>query len=83
MCPIIKEEFYGMCFDFFDHSLCIQSINESYITLVTNVHKPSKVSDFKSISLLNSSIKLITKILANRLQKVILQVIHQNQYGFQ
>jgi hypothetical protein len=64
-CPIIKEEFYGMCFDFFDHSLCIQSINGSYITLVTKVPKPSKVSDFRSISLLNSSIKLITKILAN------------------
>jgi hypothetical protein len=21
--PVIKEEFYGMCFDFFDHSFCI------------------------------------------------------------
>jgi hypothetical protein len=80
--PVIKEEFYGMCFDFFDHSLCIQSINGSYITLVPKVPNPAKVSDFRPISLLNSSIKLITKILANRLQKVILQVIHQNQYGF-
>jgi hypothetical protein len=77
--PTIKEEFYGMCFDFFDHFLCIQSINGSYITMVPN---PSKVSDFKPISVLNYSIKLITEILANRLQKVILQVIHQNQYGF-
>jgi hypothetical protein len=31
--------------------------------------------------MLNSSIKLITKILANRLQTVILRLIHQNQYG--
>jgi hypothetical protein len=30
---------------------------------------------------LNSSVKLITKILANRLHSVILQVIYQNQYG--
>jgi hypothetical protein len=71
-----------MCFDFYNNSLCIHSINESYITLVPKITNPSKVSDFRPISLLNSSIKLIIKILANRLQKVILQVIHQNQYGF-
>jgi hypothetical protein len=36
----------------------------------------------RPISLLNCSIKLITKILANRLQLVILQLVQQNQYGF-
>jgi hypothetical protein len=71
-----------MCFNFFDRSLCIQSINGSYMALVPKIPNPSKVSDFMPISLLNFSIKLITKILANRLQKVILQVIHQNQYRF-
>jgi hypothetical protein len=40
------------------------------------------MSDFRSISLLNSTVKLITKLLANRLQEVILKAIHQNQYGF-
>ena len=32
--------------------------------------------------MLNSSIKIITKLLANRLQKVIKRLIHKNQYGF-
>jgi hypothetical protein len=41
-------------------------------------------NDLKPISLLNSSVKLklITKILADRLQKVMTELIHQNQYGF-
>jgi hypothetical protein len=40
------------------------------------------VTDFRPISLLNSSIKLITKILENMLHEVIIQIIHHNQYGF-
>jgi hypothetical protein len=34
------------------------------------------------ISLLNSSNKLITKVLASILQSMILKIVHQNQYGF-
>ena len=40
------------------------------------------MNDFRPISLLNSSIKLLTKLLAERLQKIILQLLHGNQYGF-
>jgi hypothetical protein len=32
--------------------------------------------------LLNNSVKLITKLLANRLQLVLQSLIHKNQYGF-
>jgi hypothetical protein len=71
-----------MCIGFYENSICLQSINGPYITLVPKVQNPATVNDFRPISLLNSSIKIITKILANILQKVILQLIHQNQYGF-
>ena len=40
------------------------------------------VNDFCPISLLNCSIKLLTKILAERLQRIILLLLHANQYGF-
>jgi hypothetical protein len=79
---VISRDFYELCQGFFHNNICLQSINGSYIVLVQKIDNPSRVGDFRPISLLNSSIKLITKILANRLQKVILRVIHQNQYGF-
>ena len=80
--PIIKESFYTLCDDFFAGNLDLESINNSFITLVPKVNNPEIVNDFRPISLLNTSIKLLTKILAERLQAIILQIIHANQYGF-
>ena len=79
---IVKEDFYRLCEDFFEGHLDLESINYSYITLVPKVNNPEGVNDFRPISLLNSSIKILTKLLADRLQLVILELIHANQYGF-
>lgn len=79
---IVKEDFYSLCEGFFFENICLQSINGSHITLIPKKDDPVKVSDYRSISLLNNSIKLITKLLANRLQKVLSSLIHKNQYGF-
>jgi hypothetical protein len=79
---VIYQEIYNMFSGFFDNYICLQSINRSYITLVPKVQNPTTINDFRPKSLMNSSIKIITKMLANRLHKVILQLIHQNQYGF-
>ena len=40
------------------------------------------MNDYRPITLLNCCLKLITKLLANRLQKVILRIVDKNQYGF-
>ena len=80
--PIIKTDFYNLCNHFFDSSLCLRSINSSHITLIPKVDNPSSISDYRPISLLNSFVKLITKLLANRLQPLITGIVHKNQYGF-
>lgn len=80
--PLIKDEFYQLCNDFFDGIVNLESINSSYITLVPKINNPVSINDFRPISLLNSSIKLLTKILAERLQSLILKLLHANQYGF-
>ena len=62
--------------------LNLESINEGFITLIPKVRSPETVSDFRSITLLNYCLKILTKLLANRLQKLILKIVHRNQYGF-
>jgi hypothetical protein len=71
-----------LCIDFYNHAVDLRSINHSYITLVPKVDNPERVTDFRLISLINSAPKLVAKLLANRLQKVAIQVVHENQYGF-
>ena len=54
--PLIKEDFYALCQDFYDCNINLESINNSYITLVPKVPTPETVNDFRPISLLNCSI---------------------------
>jgi hypothetical protein len=79
---IIRGDMYKLCQDFFHHRANLKSINHSFITLVPKKDNPESVNDFRPISLLNSSIKLISKLLANRLQSIALKIVHENQYGF-
>lgn len=74
---IIKHGFYNLCKAFQHNNLCLQSINSSFITLIPKVESPLHAFDFRPISLLNISLKLVTKLLANRLQRVIKQIIHK------
>ena len=75
---IIKKDFIQLCKDFHAGQVSLQSINGSFITL----NPPESVNDFRPISLTNTCLKFLTKIIANRLQKVICGTIHVNQYGF-
>jgi hypothetical protein len=80
--PIIKNDIYQLCLDFFTHSGNIQCINNAFITLVPKVNNPTSINDYRLISLINCITKIITKLMGNRLQKVIIPLIHQNQYEF-
>lgn len=75
---LIKQDFYRLCEDFYNGNICLRSINSSFITLIPKVDGSICVNDFRPISLLNSSVKIITKLLANRLQPVITSLVHKN-----
>jgi hypothetical protein len=79
---IVKVDFYRLSNSFYESISDLRCLNGSFITLVLKPGSPSTVTDYWPISLLGCPIKLINKLLANWLQKVITSLIHVNQYGF-
>lgn len=79
---IIKTDFSRLLLDFSRLNTNLSSIDSSIIALIPKKSNPEIVDAYRPISLLNYSLKCITKILSTRLQAVILQIVHQNQYGF-
>jgi hypothetical protein len=79
---LISQDFYDLCDQFYHDDVCLRSVNGSFIVLILKKENAQLVGDFRPISLLNSSMKIITKLLANRMQTLMTSLVHKNQYGF-
>jgi hypothetical protein len=64
--PIIREDIYELCLDFFNDIVDLQAINNSFITLVPKVNSPVSVNDFRPISLINCVVKIIARLLLDK-----------------
>lgn len=62
--------------------ISLDCLNNSLFTLIPKKLTPESVNDFCPISLINWVLRVLTKILAKRLQKWVLLLVHRNQYGF-
>ena len=60
----------------------LRAINHTYITLIPKTQSPTNVTEFCPISLCNVVYKLIAKVLANRLKKILPSIISETQSAF-
>lgn len=58
------------------------TLNETFICLKPKVASPQKITEFRPISLCNVVYKSISKVLANRLKKILKEVIDESQSAF-
>ena len=79
---IVGIDVKNMVLNVLNTNASLHDINDTYITLVPKVNMPSKMKDFRPISLSNVAYKLISKVLANRLKSVLPQIISENQNAF-
>lgn len=79
---LILLEFKTLCEQFCLGSINLQPINNSFITPILKKNDSETINDYRPILFLNCSIKLLTNLLANRLQSLMLSMVHANQFGF-
>jgi len=59
---LVKQDFFRLFRDFSSDSIDLKSINSSIIALIPKKENHENVDDYRPISLLNYSLKCITKI---------------------
>lgn len=79
---IIQHDVGAAVKDFFVTGKMFKAANCATITLIPKVDKPETVKDFRPIACCTILYKLISKILANGLKKVMSSIICEAQAGF-
>lgn len=59
-----------------------RNLNHTFLVLILKVHSPRRVADFRPISLSNVLYNLVAKVLANRLNPLLPQLISDKQSAF-
>ena len=78
---ILKSDLVRVFQDFFKNGV-INICSETYICLIPKKKEACRVSDFRPISLITSLYKIISKVLASRLKKVLPSIINDSQMAF-
>jgi hypothetical protein len=79
---VIKNDFISMFNAWFNDDLDLYRLNFAMITLIPKENEARSMKKFRPISLLNCSFKIFTKVLTNRLAKIIDRLISYYQSAF-
>lgn len=80
--PFIDNIVYNMIIETFDKGELCDSMKKAVVTLIYKKGNKNKLCNYRPISLTNCDYKLIAFILAKRLQKVIKEIVNEDQSGY-
>ena len=78
----VKEEILDMFKEFHEQNSFLKSLNNTFLVLLPKRGGVEDLGDYRPISLLGGLYKLLAKVLANRLKKVIGKVVSFDQNVF-
>ncbi|WKA01615.1 hypothetical protein VitviT2T_019886 [Vitis vinifera] len=78
----VKEEVMGFLKEFHEHGRFVRSLNSTFLVLIPKKAGVEDLRDFRPISLVGRLYKLLAKVLANRLKKVVGKVVSSTQNAF-
>jgi hypothetical protein len=79
---VVKGDFMAVFADFHTHGKFVKSINSTFISLIPKFHGAKEIKDFRPISLVGGVYKIISKVLANRMSRVMEKLISKPQNAF-
>ncbi|RVW20304.1 Transposon TX1 uncharacterized 149 kDa protein [Vitis vinifera] len=79
---VAKEEIMGFLLDFHECGRFVRSLNSTFLVLIPKKPGAEDLRDFRPISLVGGLYKLLAKVLANRLKKVVGKVVSSAQNAF-
>jgi hypothetical protein len=81
-CEVIKPDLMNLFYEFHAGRLPIHRLNFGIITLLPKITDAARIQQYRPICLLNVSFKIFTKVLNNRILKVIDKLIGPTQTTF-
>lgn len=80
--PVIRNDVMHFFFSFHSSHHIPRGYNSSFIVLIPKVLHPRIPSQFRPISLMNSIVKLLSKVLARRMRRVMNSLVGPTQSAF-
>ena len=79
---MVRKDVMVLFKEFFEKGTFTKSLNATFLVLIPKKGGAKDLSQFRPISLVGSLYKLIAKVLANRLKKVMGKVVSKVQNAF-
>ncbi|CAA7042876.1 unnamed protein product [Microthlaspi erraticum] len=80
--PLIKTDMVGFINDFLTSDKFDERLNRTNICLIPKTERPTRMTELRPISLCNVGYKIVSKVLCQRLKKVLPQLISETQSAF-